>query len=96
MEFNKCLKCSQEYMFKRAVCSKCGSDRFTTINVETATVIDSVHLIATPEQLPDEYNVVLFLTPGGGKGFCRSSMALKSGDTVHLRQDEVGSVCEPL
>ena len=95
MEINICTKCSSEFTFKRAVCPKCGSRELSKKEIGHATVLDCVHLIATPEPFPDDYSVVMFQTGDGTRGFCRTTYELKSGDGVRIRSDEYGPVCEP-
>ena len=95
MEFFKCTKCSEEYVFRRAVCHKCGSEEFTGVDITQGTAIDSVHLIATPEPMPDDYSVVMFQTPNGARGFCRTVSEIKRGDRIRINVDEYGPVCEP-
>lgn len=95
MEFSKCIKCSGEFLFRRALCPKCGSSEFATVDVTAAKALDSVHLIVTPEPFPDEYSVVLFQTDAGTKGFCRTTSEVKNGDRLKINMDENGPVCEP-
>ncbi len=95
MELNRCAKCSEEFVFKRAVCPKCGSQEFTKALVTGAVALDSVHLIATPEPFPDDYSVVLFEAQGGARGFCRTTFEVKRGDRLKIKDDENGPVCEP-
>lgn len=93
MEFQKCLVCGTEYLFRRRRCTECGSEEFRAVEETKCTVVDSVSLIATPDPFPDQYSIVLFRTESGGRGFCRSEEALESGTSVELKKDEYGPVC---
>lgn len=93
MKFNKCLECSTEYVFKRVTCPNCHSQKLEQLEVVKGKAVDSVHLIATPSPFPDEYSIVLFETPGGARGFCRTLHELKSGDNISITEDEFGPVC---
>lgn len=95
MNFNKCAKCFSEYVFKRAVCPKCGSKEFSLVDITTGRALDSVHLIATPDPFPDDYSVVLFETGSGARGFCRTTSEIKAGEALRISMDENGPVCEP-
>ncbi len=94
MIFYRCASCSREYVFRRSKCPKCGSKDFSAVEITSATALDSVHLIATPEPFPDEYDVVLFQTESGSRGFCRATSQIKRGDKLKIRTDEVGILCE--
>ncbi len=93
MLFNKCQKCSAEFLFKRGVCPECHSSEIKQIEVAEGKVLDSVHLIATPSPFPDAYSIVLFETPGGARGFCRTEQQFSSGEKVAISEDEFGPVC---
>lgn len=95
MELYRCSKCSSEYVFRRAVCPKCGSKGFDSVEVKSAVALDSVHLIATPEPFPDDYSVVMFQSGNGARGFCRTTSDVKRGDRLRIGMDENGPVCEP-
>lgn len=95
MELYRCGSCSGEYVFRRAVCPKCGSKNFNPVEVNSGVALDSVHLIATPEPFPDDYSVVLFQTDAGAKGFCRATSEVKRGDRIRIGMDENGPVCAP-
>ena len=95
MELYRCSKCSSEYVFRRAVCPKCGSKGFESVEVKNVVALDSVHLIATPEPFPDDYSVVMFQTDNGARGFCRTTSDVKRGDRLRIGMDENGPVCEP-
>ncbi len=95
MELYRCVKCSVEFVFRRAVCPKCGSRDFTRSAVEVAIALDSVHLIATPEPFPDDYSIVLFQAESGAKGFCRTTSEVKRGDRLKIKNDDYGPTCEP-
>lgn len=95
MKISKCMKCSGEFVFSRAVCPKCGSMDFSRVEVDRAMALDSVHLIATPEPFPDDYSVVLFEIGSGARGFCRTTSDVKRGDRLKIEMDEYGPVCGP-
>lgn len=93
MIFHRCSRCSEEFLMKRPFCPKCGSGEIAEVEVDEGKVVEEVHLIATPDPFPDEYTVVLFQTPGGAKGFCRTVDQVAPGDGVSIAVDEFGPVC---
>lgn len=95
MNFNKCNDCGTEFLFSRAFCPKCHSGNLASIEVTSGKVLESVHLIATPDPFPDDYSVVLFETGSGARAFCRTNAELKRGDSVSVTVDEYGPVCSP-
>lgn len=95
MKFNECMKCSTEFLFSRAVCPECGSEDIATTDVKNGKAVEVVHLIATPAPFPDEYSVVLFQTPNGTRGFCRTTAPISKGQDIEITGDEYGPLCNP-
>lgn len=93
MEFQKCARCGTEFLFRRSRCAQCRSEEFHPVEHARCTVVDSLHLIATPDPFPDQYSLILFRTENGGKGFCRTDEVLEAGMEVDLSRDEFGPVC---
>lgn len=93
MMFHKCPNCSAEFLFGRAACPNCHSTKLEKTEVNTGKVVETVHLIATPDPFPDEYSIVLFETENGARGFCRTDAQLQTGDSIVLKEDEFGPVC---
>ena len=95
MKFNECRECSTEFLFSRASCPKCGSEELHTVDVEKGKALEVVPLIATPSPFPDEYSIVLFQTPKGSRGFCRTTEKISKGQEIRISVDEYGPVCHP-
>lgn len=96
MIFNKCSECSTEFLAKRSACPNCGSGNISKVDINEGKAVESVHLIATPHPFPDEYSIILFETPGGARGFCRTTDDVAFGEPVVVSLDEHGPVCKKL
>lgn len=95
MKFNLCSDCLTEFLFERISCPKCHSKNIRVEKIDHGEVVDEVSLVATPLSFPDQYKVVLFKTPKGATGFCRSIYDVKRGDWVRVDEDDLGPFCRP-
>lgn len=96
MIFNKCSECSTEFLAKRSSCPNCRSGNISMVDIANGKALESVHLIATPDPFPDEYSIILFETPGGARGFCRTPDEVTAGDQLAITKDESGPVCRKM
>lgn len=93
MKFNMCSDCLTEFLFERSSCPKCHSKNIKSEEINNGEVVDVVSLIATPFPYPDQYKIVMFTTPRGATGFCRTANDVERGDKIRIYDDELGPVC---
>lgn len=94
MKYYECSKCTKEFLVKRDFCPKCFSEEIIEKEFNRGAVVYSVKLIATPENFPDEYYVIM------GKFsslyfFCRSTNSIETGTEIEIKEEDGKSVCFP-
>lgn len=93
MDFVKCQECGREYLFSRVRCSSCGSMDLKKGEIFSARILERIHLIATPDTFPDEYDVAFVRTENGMNVFCRLENTLEPGTIVTLQRNASGITC---
>ncbi|MCW6168871.1 MAG: hypothetical protein LVQ96_04960 [Thermoplasmatales archaeon] len=92
MLFKFCSRCNVDFPSSLLECPECGLPLLSK-NVHEGKCILSIELNSTPDTFPDTYHVVFFQTANGGRGFCRSSTDIPSGEKIRLSEDQHGQVC---
>jgi uncharacterized OB-fold protein len=94
MNYYKCRSCAKEFLVKRDFCPSCYSQDIEQVDLKSGVVIYSVKLIATPENFPDQYYLVIAKF-SNFSFFCRSENSLLSGTKITILDDGNGPVCSP-
>lgn len=90
----RCKDCSSSFLEKRNRCYNCNSDNLKEYEISSGTVLDKVHLFATPDNMPEAY-YILRISCEGITLFCRSDANIGEGERVHVKEDGNSIYCEP-